>query len=48
MTAPETPEKGRADEPEEHPRGALAFILVYLVIIVFFWVNAYLRLWIRG
>lgn len=45
MTAPE---KERGDEAEAHPRGALAFILVYLVIIVFFWVNTYLRLWIRG
>jgi hypothetical protein len=45
MTAPG---KGRAEEPDEHPRGALAFILIYLVVIVFFWVNTYLRLWIRG
>ena len=42
------PEKDRSDAPEEHPRGALAFILIYLVIIVAFWVNTYLRLWIRG
>lgn len=45
MTAPE---KDRPGEPEEHPKGALAFILIYLVVIVFFWVNTYLRLWIRG
>ena len=45
MTSPET---DRADAPEEHPRGALVFILIYLVIIVCFWVNTYLRLWIRG
>ncbi|HSE05559.1 MAG TPA: cytochrome c oxidase subunit 2A [Methylomirabilota bacterium] len=44
MTAPE---KEHTDEPEEHPKGALAWILIYLVIIVFFWVNTYLRLWIR-
>ena len=43
-----SPEKDRADAPEEHPRGALVFILIYLVIIVCFWVNTYLRLWIRG
>ena len=42
------PEKDREDAQEEHPRGALAFILIYLVIIVAFWVNTYLRLWIRG
>jgi hypothetical protein len=43
-----TSEKDRVDEPAEHPRGALVFILVYLVIIVCFWVNTYLRLWMRG
>jgi hypothetical protein len=31
----------------EHPRGALLFILIYLVLIVVFWVNTYLRLWLR-
>jgi hypothetical protein len=41
-------EKDRMDEPESHPKGALVFILIYLVIIVAFWVNTYLRLWIRG
>jgi hypothetical protein len=42
------PEKDRVEENEAHPRGALVFILIYLVIIVVFWVNTYLRLWIRG
>ena len=41
-------EKDGVDAPEAHPRGALVFILIYLVIIVCFWVNTYLRLWIRG
>jgi hypothetical protein len=45
MTAPEEDRKGA---PEEHPKGQLVFILIYLVIIVCFWVNTYLRLWIRG
>jgi hypothetical protein len=45
MTAPE---KDRVDEEEQHPRGALVFILVYLLVVVLFWVNAYLRLWTRG
>ena len=31
----------------EHPRGALVFILIYLVVVVAFWVNSYLRLWLR-
>lgn len=44
MTAPE---KDRA-AAEEHPRGALVFILIYLLVVVLFWVNTYLRLWTRG
>ena len=48
MSAPEPADKSRVDAPDAHPRGALAFILIYLVIIVAFWVNTYLRLWIRG
>jgi hypothetical protein len=40
------PEEERV-EGEEHPRGALAFILIYLVVIVLFWINTYLRLWMR-
>ena len=31
----------------EHPRGALLFILVFLALIVGFWINTYLRLWWR-
>jgi hypothetical protein len=34
-------------EEQAHPRGALVFILVYLVLLAVFWTNAYLRLW-RG
>lgn len=44
MTAPE---KDRVEE-EEHPRGALVFILIYLLVVVLFWINTYLRLWTRG
>ena len=44
MTAPE---KARADQEETHPRGALVFILVYLLVVVLFWINTYLRLWIK-
>jgi Cytochrome c oxidase subunit IIa family len=40
------PEEERV-EGEEHPRGALVFILIYLVVIVLFWINTYLRLWMR-
>jgi Cytochrome c oxidase subunit IIa family len=42
------PEQDPAEEQGEHPKGALVFILIYLVVIVAFWVNTYLRLWIRG
>ena len=31
----------------EHPKGALLFILVFLVVVVLFWINTYLRLWLR-
>jgi hypothetical protein len=31
----------------EHPKGALLFILVFLALIVGFWINTYLRLWLR-
>jgi hypothetical protein len=31
----------------EHPRGALLFILVFLLLVTAFWLNAYLRLWMR-
>ena len=47
MIAPlPNPEEGRINE-NEHPRGALLFILIFLVLIVVFWVNTYLRLWVR-
>ena len=33
-------------EPEqEHPKGALLFMLIYLVVLAGLWLNAYLRLW---
>lgn len=34
------------DEPEvEHPRGALVFMLIYLLTLTALWLNAYMRLW---
>jgi hypothetical protein len=30
---------------DEHPRGALLFIVVYLILLALLWTNAYLRLW---
>jgi hypothetical protein len=38
-----TPE---VEEPEvEHPRGALVFMLIYLLTLTVLWLNAYMRLW---
>jgi hypothetical protein len=37
-------EPDRMDE-EEHPKGALAFMLIYLLILAVLWTNAYLKLW---
>ena len=29
----------------DHPKGALLLILVFLLLVVAFWVNTYMRLW---
>jgi hypothetical protein len=34
-------------DENEHPRGALLFMLVYLLLLAVLWTSAYLRLW-RG
>lgn len=31
----------------DHPKGALVFMLVYLALLAFLWTNLYLRLWTR-
>ena len=31
--------------PAEHPKGALLFMLIYLLTLAALWLNAYLRLW---
>jgi hypothetical protein len=33
------------EERSEHPKGALLFILIYLLVLTALWLNAYLRLW---
>lgn len=44
----------RTDEPpgpqsgpgeNEHPKGALLFMLIYLGLLALLWTNTYLRLW---
>ena len=32
-------------DENEHPKGALLFMLVYLVTLSALWFNAYMRLW---
>lgn len=32
-------------DEHEHPKGALLFMLIYLVVLAGLWLNAYLRLW---
>ena len=32
-------------ERSEHPKGALLFMLIYLLVLTALWLNAYLRLW---
>jgi len=39
-------ERSEMDE-QDHPKGALVFMLIYLVTLALLWFNAYLRLW-RG
>ncbi len=34
-----------AMDKNDHPKGALLFILIYLLILTLLWTNAYLKLW---
>lgn len=36
------------DQEPYHPKGALIYTLLYLVVITLIWINAYLRLWWKG
>lgn len=40
--------EGTCMNDNHHPRGALVFILVYLLMVVFLWTHTYLRLWLKG
>ena len=46
VAAPQVHEERPMDE-NEHPRGALLFMLVYLLLLALMWTQMYLRLW-RG
>jgi hypothetical protein len=32
-------------DEQQHPKGALLFMLVYLLLLALLWTNAYLKLW---
>jgi hypothetical protein len=32
-------------DEHDHPKGALLFMLVYLLLLALLWTNAYLKLW---
>jgi hypothetical protein len=32
-------------DEQDHPKGALAFMLLYLLLMALLWSNAYLKLW---
>lgn len=43
---PPTTEREMDPEVEvEHPKGALLFMLIYLLTLTALWLNAYMRLW---
>jgi hypothetical protein len=41
-------EKGGLMEQHPHPKGALTFMLIYLAVLSLFWVNSFIRLWLKG
>jgi hypothetical protein len=41
------PERRQHVNENDHPKGALLFMLVYLALLAFMWTNLYLKLWTR-
>jgi hypothetical protein len=41
------PRKELPVNENDHPKGALLFMLVYLALLAFMWTNLYLKLWTR-
>jgi hypothetical protein len=41
------PERREHVNENDHPKGALLFMLVYLALLAFMWTNLYLKLWTR-
>ncbi len=46
-TAGTQPERREHVNENDHPKGALLFMLVYLALLAFMWTNLYLKLWTR-
>jgi hypothetical protein len=42
-----SPERSQPVNENDHPKGALLFMLVYLALLAFMWTNLYLKLWTR-
>jgi hypothetical protein len=40
-----TRKETRPVNENDHPKGALFFMLVYLLLLALLWTNAYLKLW---
>lgn len=47
LSIPDSPQRRRRDGMGEndHPKGALVFMLVYLVLLALLWTNMYFKLW---
>jgi hypothetical protein len=41
------PKRRQHVNENDHPKGALLFMLVYLALLAFMWTNLYLKLWTR-
>ena len=45
--AADPPDRRHRVNENDHPKGALLFMLVYLALLAFMWTNLYLKLWTR-
>jgi hypothetical protein len=47
LREPGSRKRRRRVNENDHPKGALVFMLVYLALLAFMWTNLYLKLWTR-
>jgi hypothetical protein len=47
LLLPWEPRRTQHVNENDHPKGALLFMLVYLALLAFMWTNLYLKLWTR-